>query len=72
MGYNSEANVDEAAQESLLEETLRVVKSQSFEMKRSLDRKEVMEGLRFASVMLGELRLTTLTPKFYYRLCKCA
>lgn len=37
-------------------------------MKRCLDRKEIMEGLRFANVMLAELRLTTLSPKFYYRL----
>ncbi|KAI6188356.1 Vacuolar protein sorting-associated protein 35 [Aphelenchoides besseyi] len=58
----------ETEQEQLLEETIRVVKTQAFEMKRCLDRKEIMEGFRFANVMLAELRSTALSPKFYYRL----
>jgi vacuolar protein sorting-associated protein 35 len=61
-------DMSEADQEQILDETLRVVKTQAFEMKRCLDRKEIMEALRFANVMLAELRLTTLSPKFYYRL----
>jgi vacuolar protein sorting-associated protein 35 len=57
-------------QESLLDSALMLVKAEAFEMKRSLDRTEIMEGLKHAVQMLSELRTSALTPKFYYRLCK--
>ena len=60
----------EADQERLLDEALRVVKTESFEMKRCLDRGDRMEGLKHASQMIAELRTSALSPKFYYRLCK--
>lgn len=56
-------------QERLLEEALRVVKAEAFDMKRCLDRHEIMEGLKHASQMLGELRTSALCPKHYYKLC---
>lgn len=34
------------------------------------DKQRLMDGLKHASQMLGELRSSTLTPKYYYRLCK--
>uniref|UniRef100_A0A914DM28 Vacuolar protein sorting-associated protein 35 n=1 Tax=Acrobeloides nanus TaxID=290746 RepID=A0A914DM28_9BILA len=58
----------EADQERLLDEALRVVKTESFEMKRCLDRGDRMEGLKHASQMIAELRTSALSPKFYYRL----
>jgi vacuolar protein sorting-associated protein 35 len=71
MAFGSDSNMsNDAEQDKLLEDTLRVVKTQAFEMKRCLDRKEIMDGLRFANVMLAELRATNLSPKHYYRLCK--
>jgi hypothetical protein len=71
MAFGADSNMQDAEQEKILEETLRgIVKPQAFEMKRCLDRKEVMEAIRYANIMLSELRLTTLNPKFYYRLCK--
>lgn len=72
MAYGPDSGVmnNEAEQDKLLEDTLRVVKTQAFEMKRCLDRKEIMDGLRFANVMLAELRATNLSPKHYYRLCE--
>src|SRR5689334_15487732 len=60
----------ESEQENFLESALKAVKTESFEMKRCLDRNELMNGLRHASLMLSELRTAVLTPKFYYRLCE--
>ncbi|ELU14760.1 hypothetical protein CAPTEDRAFT_161426 [Capitella teleta] len=55
-------------QEKLLEEALGVVKVQSFQMKRCLDKGKLMDGLKHASNMLGELRTSMLSPKSYYEL----
>lgn len=55
-------------QEKLLEEALQVVKSQSFQMKRCLDKSKIMDALKHASNMLGELRTSLLSPKSYYEL----
>ncbi|BFZ13558.1 hypothetical protein BsWGS_16597 [Bradybaena similaris] len=53
-------------QEKLLEEALSVVKTQAFQMKRCLDKGRLMDGLKHASTMLGELRTSLLSPKSYY------
>ncbi|XP_046842547.1 vacuolar protein sorting-associated protein 35-like [Xenia sp. Carnegie-2017] len=55
-------------QEKLLDEALQVVKSQSFQMKRCLDKSKLMDGLKHASNMLSELRTSLLSPKSYYEL----
>ncbi|KAK2560699.1 Vacuolar protein sorting-associated protein 35 [Acropora cervicornis] len=56
-------------QEKLLDEAIQVVKSQSFQMKRCLDKGKLMDGLKHASNMLSELRTSMLSPKSYYELC---
>ncbi|XP_069687418.1 vacuolar protein sorting-associated protein 35 [Periplaneta americana] len=55
-------------QERLLDEALSVVKIQAFQMKRCLDKSKLMDGLKHASTMLGELRTSLLSPKSYYEL----
>ncbi|KAK3085900.1 hypothetical protein FSP39_010235 [Pinctada imbricata] len=55
-------------QEKLLEEGINIVKNQSFQMKRCLDKGKLMDGLKHASTMLGELRTSLLSPKSYYEL----
>lgn len=50
----------------MLEEALNVVKNQAFQMKRCLDKGRLMDGLKHASTMLGELRTSMLSPKSYY------
>ncbi|XP_064640905.1 vacuolar protein sorting-associated protein 35-like [Lineus longissimus] len=55
-------------QEKLLEEATSVVKVQSFQMKRCLDKGKLMDGLKHASNMLSELRTSMLSPKSYYEL----
>lgn len=55
-------------QEKLLEEGISIVKNQSFQMKRCLDKGKLMDGLKHASTMLGELRTSLLSPKSYYEL----
>ncbi|XP_060081276.1 vacuolar protein sorting-associated protein 35-like [Ylistrum balloti] len=55
-------------QEKLLEEANNIVKNQSFQMKRCLDKGKLMDGLKHASTMLGELRTSMLSPKSYYEL----
>uniref|UniRef100_A0A915CXI2 Vacuolar protein sorting-associated protein 35 n=1 Tax=Ditylenchus dipsaci TaxID=166011 RepID=A0A915CXI2_9BILA len=67
-GEQTNSTQMESQQESLLADALKVVKEQSFEMKRSLDRNELMDGLKHAASMLSELRTAVLSPKFYYRL----
>ncbi|KOB77353.1 Vacuolar protein sorting-associated protein 35 [Operophtera brumata] len=56
-------------QEKLLEDALNVVKVQAFQMKRCLDKSKLMDALKHASSMLGELRTSQLSPKGYYELC---
>jgi len=51
-----------------LDEALGIVKSQALQMKRCLDRSKLMDGLKHASTMLGELRTSLLSPKSYYEL----
>merc|ERR1719228_700940 len=41
---------------------------ESFPMKRCLDKNKLMDGLKHASNMLGELRTSLLSPKSYYQL----
>ncbi|GMS84413.1 hypothetical protein PENTCL1PPCAC_6588, partial [Pristionchus entomophagus] len=55
-------------QEAQLEEALKVVRREAFEMKRWLDRERLIDALKHAQTMLGELKTNTLSPKFYYRL----
>lgn len=57
-------------QEKLLDEALGIVKAQAFQMKRHLDKNKIMDALKSASLMLGELRTSRLSPKSYYELCK--
>lgn len=53
-------------------ESLSVVKVQSVQLKRYLDTDRVMEALKSASTMLGELRTSSLSPKHYYELYMAA
>ncbi|XP_041375547.1 vacuolar protein sorting-associated protein 35-like isoform X2 [Gigantopelta aegis] len=53
-------------QEKLLEEAVNIVKNQAFQMIRCLDKGKLMDGLKHASSMLGELRTSMLSPKSYY------
>ncbi|KAK6020867.1 hypothetical protein OSTOST_13472, partial [Ostertagia ostertagi] len=64
----NEATIN-AEQEKLLENATRVVKAESLEMKRCLDKGETMDALKHASQFLNELKTSELSPKFYYRLC---
>ena len=51
-----------------LAEARQVVKQQAFYMKRALDQRNLRDGLKSASTMLGELRTSALGPKAYYDL----
>ncbi|XP_032672448.1 vacuolar protein sorting-associated protein 35-like isoform X4 [Odontomachus brunneus] len=55
-------------QEKLLEDAIGVVKVQAFQMKHCLDKSKLMDALKHASTMLGELRTSLLSPKSYYEL----
>ncbi|EHB15393.1 Vacuolar protein sorting-associated protein 35 [Heterocephalus glaber] len=55
-------------QEKPLDEAIQAVKVQSFQMKRCLDKTKLMDALKHASNMLGELRTSMLSPKSYYEL----
>ncbi|CAG2164930.1 unnamed protein product [Oppiella nova] len=62
------ASPTEEQQEKLLDESLGIVKVQSFQMKCCLDKGKLMEALKHASNMLSELRTSLLSPKSYYEL----
>lgn len=51
-----------------LTEALNVVKVQRVQLKRFLDTDRIMDALKCASTMLGELRSSSLSPKHYYEL----
>ncbi|XP_055379724.1 vacuolar protein sorting-associated protein 35 isoform X2 [Condylostylus longicornis] len=55
-------------QEKLLNDAIRIVRDQAFQMKRFLDKGRLMDALKCASTMLGELRTSLLSPKSYYEL----
>ena len=50
-------------QDKLLEEALNNVKVQSFQMKRCLDKSKLMDGLKHASNMLGNLIFITFLER---------
>ncbi|KAF9242390.1 vacuolar protein sorting-associated protein 35 [Melanogaster broomeanus] len=52
----------------LLSESLATVKIQVGQMKRHLDNDDIMDALKCASLMLAELRTSSLSPKQYYEL----
>lgn len=56
------------SQEKLLADALQNVRNHAFAMKRVLDQQSIMEGLKHAANMLGELRTSLLSPKNYYEL----
>uniref|UniRef100_A0AC34RSB6 Uncharacterized protein n=1 Tax=Panagrolaimus sp. JU765 TaxID=591449 RepID=A0AC34RSB6_9BILA len=68
----TDSTILEADQEKCLDQALTVVRQESFEMKRNLDKNQYVEAFKHASTMLAELRTSVLAPKFYYRLCKLA
>ncbi len=55
-------------QDKLLQEAIGIVRNQAILMKRNLDKNRLMDGLKCASTMLGELRTSLLSPKCYYEL----
>ena len=59
---------DVQSESERLAEARQVVKSQAFYMKRALDQRNLRDGLKHASSMLGELRTSALGPKSYYDL----
>ncbi|KZT68818.1 vacuolar protein sorting-associated protein 35 [Daedalea quercina L-15889] len=52
----------------LLSESLSTVKIQTQQMKRHLELDQLMDALKSASLMLAELRTSSLSPKQYYEL----
>lgn len=56
-------------QEKLLSDAIAVIRNQAFQMQRFLDKSRLMDALKCASNMLGELRTSLLSPKNYYELC---
>merc|ERR1712012_1461709 len=66
MASPSQQSMDD--QERLLEEALNIVKAQAFQMKRCLYKNKLMDGLKYASNMLSELRTSLQSPKSYYQL----
>ena len=55
-------------QEKLLADALQNVRQHVFAMKRVLHQQSIMEALKHAPNMLGELRTSLLSPKNYYEL----
>ena len=62
MASPTHVNLDD--QEKLLDEALNIVKMQSFQMKRCLDKSKLMDGLKHASNMLGNFTFSLLSIQF--------
>jgi hypothetical protein len=56
-------------QARLLEEALAIVRAHATSMKRCIDKLQILDSLKHASMMLAELRSSSLGPKHYYELC---
>ncbi|KZV60603.1 vacuolar protein sorting-associated protein 35 [Peniophora sp. CONT] len=63
-----EATVTVVEEGKMLSEALGTVKIQVQQMKRHLELDQLMDALKSASVMLAELRTSSLSPKQYYEL----
>lgn len=57
-------------QDKFLGDAIANVQQYAFQMKRFLDKARLMDALKLASTMLGELRTSLLSPKSYYQLCE--
>jgi len=55
-------------QDKILQEALAAVKTHSTNMQHVLDANDMREGLKQASLMLSELRTSSLSPRSYYEL----
>ena len=64
-----EADV-EIDQEVVLDQAQTNVMRNAALMKASIENKHLREALKYASEMIGELKNPSLSPKFYYILCK--
>ena len=58
----------EEDQDKILEDAVRVVKSESFAMQKALDASDMREALKNASNMIGEMKTSTMSPRTYYQL----
>eukprot|EP01100_Stratorugosa_tubuloviscum_P011665 TRINITY_DN524_c0_g1_i3.p1 TRINITY_DN524_c0_g1~~TRINITY_DN524_c0_g1_i3.p1 ORF type:complete len:120 (-),score=43.94 TRINITY_DN524_c0_g1_i3:64-423(-) len=67
---NSVANVIavEDEQLKLLNDAKTKVTAEAFQMKRCLDNNKLMDALKHASNLIGQLRTNLLSPKNYYAL----
>jgi hypothetical protein len=59
-------------QARLLEEALGIVRAHATSMRRCIDKLQILDALKHASMMLAELRSSSLGPKHYYELCTTA
>ena len=55
-------------QEKFLDEAINIVQSQGFHIRKAIENSQLRQCLKEASVMLGELKTSLLTPKNYYQL----
>jgi vacuolar protein sorting-associated protein 35 len=55
-------------QQKVLNEALKIVKYEAYNMRKSLENDKLMDALKHCSDMLSELRTSFLTPKNYYEL----
>ena len=58
------------SQEDLLKKARADVRTNALQMKKQLDNGQVLESVKYASLMLNELCTSNLSPKSYYDLCK--
>jgi len=55
-------------QQKVLNDALKIVKYEAYNMRKSLENDKLMDALKHCSDMLSELRTSFLTPKNYYEL----
>ena len=55
-------------QEKHLEEAKRVVREQAYFMKQALNSHILRDALKYASIMLSELKTVLLSPRNYFQL----
>ena len=53
-------------QEKLLEDAKKAAKEQAYFMRKALENADLRNGLKFASLMLAELKTSLLVPRNYY------
>jgi vacuolar protein sorting-associated protein 35 len=58
----------EEDQEKYVDDAMKIIKAQAFHMHKTIEDNQLRQCLKETSIMLGELKTSLLTPRYYYQI----